>query len=365
MNAHAHIEALAGAIALGEAGESERAEYRAHIAACPRCLENFGGEREIERVAASIAQARDGEMWSPDLRGALALRIRRRGRSFRYGAGVLGGAVAISLAVHFFILGGLSSTLPLRGAPGAVAYSGATRVVLEAPARTVRGAAPAAQSAPAIRRTYVAQHNVVIMQRAVVNAAPAPPPAPPKDSAPRQIAAIVVHPDVGLASAPGSAKRAPSWHTVATSTTTSLIETAPQSFTHNAESLQFAPRYSRDASPVGGETAIDPRPPMIAYDEGAEGTSAFEVLVDERGNPTRCVITKPSGWAVLDATVCKAAMGTKYYPKVQNGRAVAGVYRDAFTFRMQDDQSVEGIPQENRPPDYRAPHPGQTPPPQR
>jgi TonB family protein len=97
--------------------------------------------------------------------------------------------------------------------------------------------------------------------------------------------------------------------------------------------------------PVGGETAINPQPPMIAYDEGAEGTTVFEVLIDERGNPTRCVITKSAGYAVLDNAVCKAAKDARYVPKTVDGRAVAGVYRDAFTFRMsQNDQNIEGIP---------------------
>jgi len=68
------------------------------------------------------------------------------------------------------------------------------------------------------------------------------------------------------------------------------------------------------------------------------------VLVDERGIPTKCVITKSSGYSILDKAVCKAAVAVRYTPKNIDGRPVAGTYRDAFTFRMTPDQSVEGIP---------------------
>jgi hypothetical protein len=57
------------------------------------------------------------------------------------------------------------------------------------------------------------------------------------------------------------------------------------------------------------------------------------------------VITKSSNYAVLDSTVCKAAMNVRYTPKTVGGRAVPGTYQDAFTFRSsQDNQRVEGIP---------------------
>jgi TonB family protein len=85
---------------------------------------------------------------------------------------------------------------------------------------------------------------------------------------------------------------------------------------------------------------------MIAYSEGADGTTVFEVRIDEHGNPTKCIITKPAGYTVLDDAVCKAAMKARYTPKLVDGRAVPGVYRDAFTFHMSDDSaSIEGVPQ--------------------
>jgi protein TonB len=134
------------------------------------------------------------------------------------------------------------------------------------------------------------------------------------------------------------------WRTVARTTTTSLSESAPQTLTHSAESIHIA--ATREASPIGGETALNPQPPMIAYDEGAEGTVVFQVFIDERGVPTKCVITKSSNYTVLDATVCKAAMEARYTPKTVGGRAVPGTYQDAFTFRSSQDnqRNNEGIP---------------------
>ncbi len=106
-----------------------------------------------------------------------------------------------------------------------------------------------------------------------------------------------------------------------------------------SEPITIAPSYTiRDAAPDGGETAINPQPAQIAMLEGAEGTSAFEVVIDETGAPTKCIITKASGWPVLDDAVCKAAMKIHYRPKMINGKPVPGIYRDAFTFRAATQQ---------------------------
>ena len=67
-------ESLAGAIALGEARENERDAYRRHLAGCAQCVDDFGGEREIERTMRTVALARDAECWEPDLRGAVTQR---------------------------------------------------------------------------------------------------------------------------------------------------------------------------------------------------------------------------------------------------------------------------------------------------
>lgn len=94
----ATIEQLAGAIAIGEAGDAERHAYRKHLAVCTRCLQSFGGEREIERVIAVVSQAREDESWSPDLRHSRARR--RASRKIWSGVAVLCAAIAIVLGVR-------------------------------------------------------------------------------------------------------------------------------------------------------------------------------------------------------------------------------------------------------------------------
>jgi len=136
---------------------------------------------------------------------------------------------------------------------------------------------------------------------------------------------------------PKHANAAPSYAVAATS--------APV-FEQREESMAVAPsNIVRDVVPVGGETAISPQPPSIAYAEGADGTTVFEVTVDERGTPTKCTITKSSGFLVLDDAVCKAAMKVRYQPRLVNGRPTLGIYRDAFTFHSNTD--TDGLPPNN------------------
>ena len=346
-NIHDRIESIAGAIALGEADDAQRQEYRRHIADCALCLRDLGGEHEIERVAATVTAARDAETWEPRLRNIVTGRSRLRTRKLQYGLGIAGLSLALSLGVHAIVVSSLS---PLNVAEQNPSLgSGVTRVSLEQGSRSGFGAS-VVQAPP--QRQLVVTHNVVQMQRAPVNPQPATAPGSAKNARTpsRQIASIVVHPKTApqqsaQSNRPVWEQPEQAWRTVATTTTTSQMETAPQSLTHSAESMQFGPlRRDRDVAVAGGETAINPQPPMIAYDEGAQGTAVFEVLVDERGAPTKCVITKSTNYLVLDNAVCKAAMGARYLPKIQDGRAVAGVYHDAFTFRMQENPSIEGLP---------------------
>jgi TonB family protein len=357
-NVHDRIEAIAGAIALGEATDDERREYREHIAACPECLHALGGEHEIERVAATVTNARDEEVWEPEIGDVVATRTRRRAQNLRWGASFFAMALAASFGLHALLAAGIPKIN--RSNSPVVIDAGATRIVLEQNTPTAKPA-PAVVSAPS--RRMVVTHNVVQIARAPVPAVAAPA-LPVTDNKPRDLVAITVHPQEAP---PTNAKQRDvpiwrrddtSWRTVARTTTTSVTETAPQALTHSAELIQVATYPTREVAPVGGETAINPQPPMIAYDEGAEGTTAFEVLVDERGTPTRCVITKSAGYPVLDETVCKAAMKARYTPKLVEGRAVPGVYRDAFTFHMSDSTSnVEGLPQHvNDGIGLRAPH---------
>lgn len=91
-------ERLAGAIAVGDATEAEREGYRRHVATCSRCVNELGGEREIERVMSVVAQARNDERWDPDLRSRLARRPAPR-RVWVWAAG-FAALVALAAGLH-------------------------------------------------------------------------------------------------------------------------------------------------------------------------------------------------------------------------------------------------------------------------
>jgi len=346
-NVHDRIESIAGAIALGEASDAERLEYREHIASCSACLNALGGEREIERVATTVSTARDEEVWEPDLGDVVATRMRRRSKTLRWGVSVFSVALAASFGMHALFAASIPHLSNSAAAP-VVINAGVTRIVLEQNSAATPKPAPVAPAAP--QRRMIVTHNVVQIARAPMPAVAAP--ALPVDSKPRQLVTMTVHPQDAAprthkSNVPVWRRDDTSWRTVAQTTTTSVTETAPQSLTHSAESLQvYGNGITREVAPVGGETAINPQPPMIAYDEGAEGTTVFEVLVDDRGSPTKCVITKSSGYPVLDDSVCRAATKARYIPKTVDGRAVAGTYHDAFTFHMSDSSSSTTIQQQ-------------------
>jgi TonB family protein len=118
---------------------------------------------------------------------------------------------------------------------------------------------------------------------------------------------------------------------VAESSVVAASDLAPPALNQEAESLRVAPDQPiRDAAPIGG---INPATPANAYVLGADGTSQFEIAVDATGTATKCAITKSSGYQVLDDEVCKAALKTKFSPRTIGGKPVAGLYRDAYTFK--------------------------------
>ena len=115
----AQAELLAGAIALGEADETERNTYRAHLAICSRCCFELGGEREIERVMSVATGAQDGERWAPDLRN-----VQRQARS----ANVLVKWVPILAAVAIVFFGVRAVQKPSASVtPGVAAASVSAR----------------------------------------------------------------------------------------------------------------------------------------------------------------------------------------------------------------------------------------------
>lgn len=328
----ARAEVLAGAVALGEATDHERDEYRRHVAACASCLRELGGEREIERVMETISQARASEVWDPVPLRAGERRARKVRFAWSMGASAAALAVLASLGIHSLIAANARPVM-LADATAASPQS-AFHVTLERRAHLPAPAIKPKSSQPGI----VVVHNVITLNQN----------DKPGQKAPVHTTETVVAKAPAVEATPAVVARAdssnvPVWRrngalpqttrSAASTTTVARADTAPVLGGH-AESIVVAPSYIvHDVVPLGGDTAINPRPAPIAYAMGAEGTTAFEVTVDERGVPVKCTITKPSGYLVLDNAVCKAAMQARYSPRTVNGRPMQGVYRDAFTFR--------------------------------
>ncbi|MBV8364006.1 MAG: TonB family protein [Candidatus Eremiobacteraeota bacterium] len=345
---HDRTEVLAGAIILGEATDEERIEYRQHIAECQACLIAYGGEHELSRLNDAVGQARESEVWEPDVRTPVLARANSRTKRFaRYGLGILAACLLVSLIGHFVVGSGLAQIGPSLADPIVVNWE-SNKIVLER--RSVRDAK---SPTPAPRMLVV--HNIVQLPRAT-----APNLQQTKRNAPARTQKAQHHEtevaleqtttsDTGNASGVKATDSSdaiqsaiPVWRRGAVAHPRyGGGEATPIGATKTA-AITIAASYTvRDAAPEGGETALNPQPAQIAILEGAEGTSAFEVMIDETGAPTKCVITKASGWPVLDDAVCKAAMKIHYRPKMINGKPVPGVYRDAFTFRAAPQQEQQ------------------------
>jgi TonB family protein len=309
------IESVVGAIALNEASDAERERYRRHLAGCLRCVDAYGGEREIERVMSTVGRTRDEETWIPDPVSTGRARQAERRRAWTIGFSAIAAAVALSLGLHVFLAAGLGRLAPSPANPIEIAYDG-QRVTIE-------------------HRPHVAPaqpHAVpgLLVERTVVHLTP---PAPEAVRAPREHAAAPA--PATHRSEPSTVVAVQAWerrHPVQPGADTSgvLAQSAPPLVNH-AEAIAAAPEI-HDVAPVG---SIVPHPAPIAYAEGAEGTTAYAVDVDERGAPVRCSIDKSSGYLALDKAVCEAAMKAQYVPRTVGGRAVASTYRDAVTFRTQ------------------------------
>lgn len=322
-------EIVAGAVALGEATDTQREAYRRHIAACAACLSAYGGERQIERTMESVSHARNSESWDPDLVRLVRQKIAHPTRFWRAGFSVAAAAIIISVGLHFVAASGLAKLTPTIADPLVVHYDGQTITLEKRSTEQARQLAARARPLPHPNLEVV--HNVVTLAQASVPVAQTRA-AAAAASAPRK--SIAQTPAIKSSGGDG----VPVWRqgggavTTVSHTTTTVSEVSSP-----VASIVVASAYStREATPLGGEAAINPQPPSIAYAQNAEGTAVFEVFIDERGNPTKCVITASSGYLSLDGAVCRAAMDTKYSPRTVNGRPVSGTYRDAFTFRAND-----------------------------
>jgi TonB family protein len=337
-------EVLAGAVALGEASDVERDEYRRHLSGCQDCISGLGGERDIERTMRVVALARETENWEPDLRTAVRLGRGRRVRvAWGLGLSALAAAAVVAVGVHALSSGSVGQMGVTPKHPLLIGYDG-RRIVLDrrtpapGPAHRVR----VASSAPA-GHDLIVVHNVVTLKRPpiapLVAAAPARRNAAVPAAAARATPSSTPRKRRSVAPAAVVAAITPSQQDKRSVAVLRTAQTAPPP-DQRAESIAVMPatQVIRDVAPLGGENAIVPRPPPIAYYENAEGTTAFEVTVDEHGAPTKCTITKASGYVVLDEAVCRAAMRARYAPRTINGRAVSSLYHDAFTFRSNDNQ---------------------------
>jgi hypothetical protein len=161
--AHDRFEALAGALALGEATDAERMQFAEHARTCARCAEDAAA---FPATLALVGEARESERWQPSLGRELAerLRSRRETRSRRTFAS-LGFGIVASLALNVLFVSGVAGRAvdALRVAPDPAPLAG-TRLTLEE-RRTPRARAAAPAAAP--RRL-----------------AALPPPAPPRALAP-------------------------------------------------------------------------------------------------------------------------------------------------------------------------------------
>ena len=108
-SAHDRYEALAGAIALGEATADERGCFEAHARDCARCGEDAAA---APLLRAFVETTRDAESWRPSMRDAVFARIheRRLGHS-RAATGALGWAFAASVVLNAAVVSGAAGSL--------------------------------------------------------------------------------------------------------------------------------------------------------------------------------------------------------------------------------------------------------------
>lgn len=337
---HQRAEILAGAIALEEATDEERIEYRRHLAQCDRCLQTLGGEHRLAGIRGLIRRARESEIWEPDVTGPLISRLGATPhRLIRYGLGFLTLCLFISLVAHLVIGSELAQMRPTLEDPLTISYEG-NRIVLER--RSLRDQKPTFKPRPQV----VVDHNVVraVVRPAVPVVAQRPAEAayrhrgmrPSSKVAAKELTVVTTQNDQDASAAQPQVTAPVAGKEPAAAGAGSAPESGAVPAPARAQSTEriaFAPSYvTREAAPEGGDTAINPKYNELAYEERAEGTVSYEVTVDAQGNPTNVAIVKSSGFLVLDKAVRDAAMSVRYKPALLNGKPVAGVYRDAITF---------------------------------
>jgi TonB family protein len=292
----------------------------------------------------TVADAKDSEVWEPVAAAAGERRTRHTRLTWTFGVSTAVIALVASFGVHALLAANVPP-VAIADAPAEQPVSAPFHVSLEhrAQPRTATAAKPKPEQ-PGL----VVVHNVITLKQ--TDRAESKPQAVPQTTVVAK--APVAPPQTAPIQAKSQESDVPVWRrdaalprakAPAAESATSLARTdTPTVAAGQAESIAVAPAYIvREVVPIGGDTAINPRPAPIAYAMGAEGTTAFEVSVDERGTPVKCTITKTSGYLVLDTAVCKAAMAARYSPRTVNGHPTSGIYRDAFTFRASPNDSQQ------------------------
>jgi len=106
LTGHDRFEALAGAIALGEATPAEREVFDAHAVSCAPCRADAAAAGSLARV---FEDERAAELWRPSIGAAVERRIRETRRSrLRLSIAALGWCFALSLAVDVAFAGGFA-----------------------------------------------------------------------------------------------------------------------------------------------------------------------------------------------------------------------------------------------------------------
>jgi TonB family protein len=324
----ARAEILAGAIALGEATPSERDDYRSHIASCAACLAALGGEREIERVMSTVATAREHETWEPAPRRYDARPHRPLWRAAA-AAGAIAAIVAIAFVIHAQLTANVRPAVQVAKSELPVVRAQAFHAPIDRRPRSTPQP-PVARKVAVHHPSTVVVHNVITRHGNAVT------------QTTTQTTEIAEAPPVAHISVPAS--NVPPWRRdeAMPSPKPPATTTPAPVLAGRAESIAVAPlTVVRDVAPLGGDAAISPHLSQFIIAQRAQGTTAFEVHVDERGMPVKCTITKSSGYLSLDDAVCKAAMTARYSPREVNGKPAPGIYRDAFTFRATDDEGTQ------------------------
>ena len=142
---HDRFEELAGALALGEASDAERAELAAHAQTCSACALDL---RDLPIALDVIRAARESERWQPGASDEVRTRLREgRERGTRRTLITLGYGIAASLVLNVAFVSGFGARAldALRVTPG-TAYAASTRITLERRPRAALLAQPAARA---------------------------------------------------------------------------------------------------------------------------------------------------------------------------------------------------------------------------